>query len=190
MKHVGKPESLEDLLAQAERYADFSMRQVGRVPPTMMAVGPEGPLFYIPETMGSERAKDSFANTARLICVAYNATAVVLILESWMRVAAPGESLDIKERPSEAIDRKEVVLLIGEKQGYQKPKFLPIIRTDAGGFFGFGDSNLPEYDNFQGRFAGILPSKKVKAKERAKARALLDAMGLGHPSLSGRPEAN
>ena len=147
-------------------------------------------MFFVPEAMGDERAKQNFANTARLICVAYDATAVVLVLESWMKVATPGEPLDPKERPSEAIDRKEVVLLVGETEGGQKQKFLPIIRTDAGGFFGFGDSNLPEYDNIQGRFAGILAPKKLTAKERAVARTLLDAMGLSHLSLSGDPNKN
>ena len=191
MKHGKKPQSLDDLFAQAEQYANFSMRKFGRVPPAMMATSAEGSLFFTPEKMGDERAKDNFANTAKLICVAYEASAVVLILESWMTMAAPGRPLDANERPSEAVDRKEIVLLVGEtKQGFHKPKFLPIIRTDAGGFFGFGNSNVPEYENFQGRFAGILTAKKLTARDRAAARLLLDAMGLSHPSLSGDPSAN
>ena len=37
MKHGEKPQSLDDLFARAEHYANFSMRQFGRVPPAMMA---------------------------------------------------------------------------------------------------------------------------------------------------------
>jgi hypothetical protein len=35
------------------------MRQFGRVPPAMMAQSPKGTLFFMPETMGDERAKDT-----------------------------------------------------------------------------------------------------------------------------------
>ena len=154
------------------------MRQFGRVPPAMMAQRPNGGLFYMPEKMGDERAKDNFANTAALICIAYDVSAVVLILEAWIKVAAPGETLDLKERPSEALDRREVVVLSGEARGCKRQKFLPIIRTDAGGFFGFGESDLPESDNFKGRFAGILPSSPPTRGAQAKARLLLRAMGV------------
>ena len=170
MKSGQMPESLDDLLARAEHYAGFAMRQFGRVPPAMMALCPTGTLFFMPEKVGDERAKDSFANTARLICIAHDASAVVVILEAWMKVAAPGETLDPKERPSEALDRREVVVLSGEARGSKRQKFLPIIRTGAGGFFGFGESDLPEFDNFQGRFAEILSSGPPAKKRQAKAR--------------------
>ena len=45
----GMTTTLDDLLAQAEDFALFSMRQAGRVPPTVMAVSPKGLLFYLPE---------------------------------------------------------------------------------------------------------------------------------------------
>jgi hypothetical protein len=84
--------SLDDLLAQAEHYANWAMRKLGNVPPTMMGLSPRGPLFFVPSAMTDDRAKDNFANTARLICVAHDATAAVMILESWMKLAAPGET--------------------------------------------------------------------------------------------------
>ncbi len=121
------------------------MRQFGRVPPAVMAQCSKGTLFYMPEKMGDERAKDHFANTTALICIAHDVSEVVVILEAWIKVAAPGETLDPTERPSEALDRREVVVLSGEARGSKRQKFLPIIRTDAGGFFGFGESDLPEF---------------------------------------------
>ncbi|MCX6902090.1 MAG: hypothetical protein NTW03_01155 [Verrucomicrobia bacterium] len=183
MKHGQMPQSLDDLLARAEHYAGFAMRQMGRVPPAMLALSPGGLLFYMPEKMGDERAKDSFANTARLICIAHDASAVVMIMEAWMTMAAPGETLDPTERPSEAFDRREVVVVAGETRGKQKQKFLPIIRTDAGGFFGFGESDVPQFDNFQGRFTEILPPHPPAKEMQAKARLLLQAMDIADGDL-------
>ncbi len=36
---------------------------------------------------------------------------------------------------------------------------LPIVRTDAGGFFGFGESEIPARTKMKGRFAQLLPTK-------------------------------
>ena len=49
-----------------------------------------------------------------LVCIAHSAKACVLTLESWMKTATPGEKLDMTEPPSEAFDRREVVVLLGE----------------------------------------------------------------------------
>lgn len=187
MKPGQMPKNLADLLARAEHYAEFSMRGIGRVPPTFLALCPARLLFYLPDSMGDERAKDSFANTARLICIAHDATAVVMILESWMKMAAPGETLDPTERPSEALDRREVVLLTGEARGVKKQKFLPIIRSGNGKFFGFGESDLPEFDNFQGRFAELLPPRAGTPELRSTAKLLLKAMGITDSTLQGDP---
>ncbi len=100
-----------------------------------------------------------------------------------MKVAAPGEKLDGKERRSEALDRREVVVRSGEARGAKQQKFLPIIRTDAGGFFGFGESDLPEFDNFKGRFAEILPLRPPPKGGQAKARLLLQTMGVTDDDL-------
>lgn len=61
------PQSLDALLARAEDFALFSMRSGGKVPPALLALGPAGPLFFIPTNLADERAKDNFAHTARLI---------------------------------------------------------------------------------------------------------------------------
>jgi hypothetical protein len=86
-------------------------------------------------------------------------------------------------RASEALDRREVVVLAGETRGAKKQRFLPIIRTNAGGFFGFGESDVPQFDNFQVRFADILAPHPPAKEMQAKARLLLKAMGIDDSDL-------
>jgi hypothetical protein len=177
-------------MAQAEHYAGWAMREIGNVPPTMMGLSPRGPLFFVPSGLADDRAKDNFADTARLICVAHDATAAVMILESWMKLAKPGESLDTTELPSESIDRREIVLLTGETRTGFKQKILPIIRTDVGGFFGFGEYDGLPADSLQGRFAGILRPKRPSKEMQNKARMVLTAIGLGDAALRNDPTKN
>jgi hypothetical protein len=57
---------LDDLMAHAERYATFLMRKNGRLPPTVLASTPKGGVRYVPHDLADARAKDNFANAARL----------------------------------------------------------------------------------------------------------------------------
>jgi hypothetical protein len=50
-------------------------------------------------------------------------------------------------------DRREVAVLTGEMLQHCKQMLLPIIRTDGGGFFGFGEHDGTKLDNFECRFA-------------------------------------
>ena len=184
------PATLDELLAQAQGYAEFAMRNIGHVPPALLAESPTGPIHFIPDSLKDERAKDNFANTARLICVAYEVTAAVLVLEAWMKMARSGEKLDMTEPPSEAFDRREVVVLTGETARYCKQRLLPIIRTDAGGFFGFGEHDGPKFDNYEGRFAQLLPPKPPTAEGRELAVAMLVSMGITSQGLRGNTERN
>ena len=170
--------TLDDLLAQAEHYANYSMRNMGRVPPTLFLIGADGPVLFIPENMADDRAKDDFATTARLMCIAHAASACVMTLEAWAKFATPGEKLDLTEAPSEAFDRREVVVLMGESRDGQKQKFLPIIRSDNEKFFGFGESEVPSMDEVKGRFAQILPPKIPDAQLCEVAKAMLKVKGV------------
>ena len=170
--------TLDELLAQAEHYANYSMRNMGRVPPTLFLIGADGPVLFIPENMADDRAKDDFATTARLMCIAHAASACVMTLEAWAKFATPGEKLDLTEAPSEAFDRREVVVLMGESCDGQKQKFLPIIRSDNGKFFGFGESEVPEMDEMKGRFAQLLPTKVPDDGLRQVAKAMLKVKGV------------
>jgi hypothetical protein len=122
--------------------------------------------------------------------VGYEATAAVLVLEAWIKIAKPGETLDMSEPPSEAFDRREVVVLTGKTVEHGEQKLLPIIRTDAGGFFGFGEHDGPKFDNFEGRFAQLLPPKRPTAQDRDVARATLAAMGISEDALGGNVKQN
>jgi hypothetical protein len=175
LEQLPPPQALDELLAHAENYANYAMRKVGRLPPTLFAATPNGLLTLMPESLADTGAKDDFANTARLMCLAHAATAAVLALESWATFAAPDEPLDTDTPPSEALDRREVIVLMGEAPGVQKQKLLAIIRTDAGGFFGLNDLEMPALDSIKGRFAQLLPTHPPSAKDRALAKAWLES---------------
>ena len=64
------------------------------------------------------------------------------------------------------------------------------LRTDAGGFFGFGENDGPKFDNYQGRFAQIIPPKKPTSESRERAKTMLAAMGITDQSLRNGPEWN
>lgn len=148
------------------------------MPPTLFLIGADGPLMFMPESLADAAAKDEFATTARLMCIAQAATACVMALEAWVTFAVPGEKLDETEPPSEAFDRKEVVVLMGESQSGQKQKLLPIVRSDNGNFFGFGECEIPGLDEMKGRFAQLLPPKIPDAPIRDLAKAMLKVKGV------------
>jgi len=75
-----KLETLDDLLARAEHYANYSMRNMGRIPPTLFLVGPVGSLFMT-ESPPHDGEKINFAANARFMCIASAATAVVMALD-------------------------------------------------------------------------------------------------------------
>ncbi len=64
-----KLENLDALLAQAELYANHSMRNIGRLPATLCLIGSEGHLMFMPDSLADEEAKDDFATNARLLCI-------------------------------------------------------------------------------------------------------------------------
>ncbi len=154
------------------------MRNMGRVPPTVFLLSPDGPVMFMPESMEDAAAKDDFATSARLLCIAHGATACVMALETWVKFAKPDEELDLSEPPSEAFDRQEFVVLMGEGIGVLKQKLLPIIRSGNGKFFGFGEPNAPGFDKMEGRFAQVLPSKVPDAQTRLVAQAMLKVKGV------------
>ena len=74
-------------------------------------------------------------------------------------------------------------MLAAETARRRKQEVLPILRTDAGGFFGFGGHDGRVVDNFQGKFAQLLPPKPPRAEERELARAMLAVMGITQQRL-------
>ena len=98
---------LQPLIAEATRYARFTMKQSGFLAPIMMASTDMGIILFSPDRMSDTGAKDNFANKVRLITASYGASAVVLILESWITKAKADEPLDTLTPPSESYDREE-----------------------------------------------------------------------------------
>jgi hypothetical protein len=86
--------TLQPLIAEATRYARFTMKKSGFLAPVMMASTDQGLILFSPDSMSDTGAKDDFANKVRLITGSYGASAVVLILESWITKAKVGEKLD------------------------------------------------------------------------------------------------
>ena len=171
-------ESLDDLLAQAEHYAGFCMHNSGKMSPTLFLIGADGPLMFVPASLVDANEKDDFATTARLVCIAHAATVSVMALEAWMKTATPGEKMDMTEPPSEAFDRQEVIVLMGESHSGQKQKFLPIIRSGNGKFFNLGETTVPGMDKMEGRFARILPPKVADDQMRLLAQTMLKVKGV------------
>jgi len=99
-------------------------------------------------------------------------------LDAGNATAKPGEKLDMTEPPSEAFDRQEVLVLMGEDRTGQKQKFLPIIRSGNGKFFGFNESDMPQLDSIEGRFAGILPPNVATDEHRTLAKVMLKVKGV------------
>lgn len=95
-----------------------------------------------------------------------------------MKSATPGEKLDITEPPSEAFDRQEVIVLMGESHSGQKQKFLPIIRSGNGKFFNLGETTVPGMDKMEGRFAQILPPKVPDGEMQLLAQTMLKVKGV------------
>ncbi len=170
--------TLEAIFAQATQYARFTMKKSGCLAPVMMASTREGVIIFSPDQLTDTGAKDDFANKVRLITASYGTAAVVLILESWITKAKPGEGLDTLTPPSESYERKEVVVLIGQSPQGNITHLLPIHRLGNGKFWNLGDAEEMPADSFEGRFAKLLPPDPVDEKTRMMGRMLLEAMGV------------
>ena len=75
-----------------------------------------------------------------------------------------------------------------ESDAGHKQRFLPIIRSDNGKFFGFGESEVPGADEMKGRFAQLLPTIIPDAAMRDLAKVMLKVKGVGRamPGAAGR----
>ena len=165
-----KSQSLDDLLTHAEQYAGFNLRCRGVLPATLFLLGPKGPAVFVPSALTAEAAKDAFASEARLLSTAHGATAAVMALEAWSRMAEPGVPFDPNQRPSQSLDRREVVTLVGKAGGTYQVRVLPILRDMAGVFTGFGVAYVHRCEHIEGRFAQLLPAQLPTAAEQASRR--------------------
>jgi hypothetical protein len=184
--------TLENLLQQAEHYSEYMMTgSSGSVPPTLMALTPEGFIMHIPQRFDSPDDKDLFAKTIRLMAVGYKASAVAMISESWIVTKKRrDQELDMSVPPSQSPDREEVVSIMAESREGCTQRFLFIQRDSLGKFTGFGTSLLPQVEDVEGRFAGLLPPKEPTEEIAMAARNLLQAMGIAVENAGFDPRWN
>ncbi|WP_395733392.1 hypothetical protein [Prosthecobacter sp.] len=155
------PSPLQSLITKATRYARFNMKMSGSLAPVMLSSTDKGIILFCPNSLSDTGAKDDFAKKVRLITASYGASAVVLIVESWITKAKADEPLDALTPPSESYDREEVLVLIGQAPQEKITHFLPIHRLGNGKFWNLSDAEDMPADSFEGRFAGMLPPKPV-----------------------------
>ena len=180
MKPHLNPKTLEDLIGNARHYAEYCMRGTGNVPPTLFLITADGKqTMFMPENLADVEAKDNFAIQSKLMAVATGATVAVMLLEAWVKIVKAGEKIDTTELPSEAFERQEVIVLMGESmtEGH-KQQILPIIRSGNHNFFGFGESVVERLQKLEGRFTQLLPSKVPDEKMRVVAAAMLKVKGV------------
>ena len=87
------------------------MMRVGQVPPTLFIQTLNGREMFSPQVLPDERSKETFAATAKLVCIAHGATAAVFVVEGWTRFAKHGEPLDLSKMSSQCADRQEILML-------------------------------------------------------------------------------
>lgn len=151
------PDLLDALVRQATDYALHTMRTTGSVPATVIADTGDGYVFCMPANLADEAAKDRFAEVARLLAVAQNARALVLVVEAWVKYANAAGELDTNVPPSQSPDRKEVVALMLEDHSRAASSLLPILRDGSGTFLTLDSPPALDYTESAGRFAGLMP---------------------------------
>jgi len=76
------PKTLDDLLANARHYAEYCMRGIGNLPPTLFLIGSDGKqVMFMPQNLADAKAKDDFATQSKLMAVACGAIRVHLRLK-------------------------------------------------------------------------------------------------------------
>ena len=181
---------LEQLAKQSTDYALHMMRTTGSVPPTAIADTNEGYIFCMPSALADEAAKDRFADVAKLLAIAYNASAIVIIVEAWARMPDKDGNLPMDIPPSQAPDRKEIVALMLEDRNNNATSILPIIRDAAGNFKELGDPGPLHFGETEGRFAGLMKGAAPTAEQAARAKAMLQKMRLTVINRGSDPTLN
>ena len=187
--------TMEELMAHAEFFALQAMLATGTCRPCLFFTNAEGQPGFFMHGNGefNEAEIDGFVQMARMVTLANAAIACVFISEIWVSVAdvRPGESGPaaaariVKEKgmPSEDFERREMIMFAGESFDRRVCKVLPIVRSDNGKFFNFGESDVPmmdtaKGDQYDGRFAHILTTRQPPPQVQELAKLFLKLNGL------------
>lgn len=171
-------EALEELMNETEMIATAAMRDIGEIPPALFIHGKEGKAIFRPKSMSNVEEKNRFAEDSRAMCIAQGADAAVFCSEAWMRTPKADEKLDVSIAPSQAPDRQEVLILMGESRTGHIHKTLPILRAADGKFAGFGEATEIRPDNVEGRFSQFLPEQIPSEDDRKIAMLYLATKGI------------
>jgi hypothetical protein len=164
-------DQLEDLLKRGHEYALNELRRWHRISPAFLYCSDGKVSMAVSPEFESERAKQHFFNSARLISIAERATAGLIVCSCWLKTPGPGESLNSNEAIEQALDRREYVLLAGEARSVSKQILFPVIRYDNGHFHGLGEAEVPTH--LAGKFNGLVPQQEPDPAAQEIARALL-----------------
>jgi len=144
----------------------------------------------MPSELADAEAKDRYAEMAKLLAVAYRARALVMIVESWVRLPDATGHIDPNIRPSQAADRKEMVALLLEDGSVSATILIPILRDSTGVFADLGLSAPTNFGNSEGRFSKLMPRHKPSSDECAKAKRTLLVMGMNVVNRGFDPNMN
>jgi hypothetical protein len=173
-RHGQSRDSLDQLIQRAERMSAASIRGLGKMSTTLFIHGLDGIDFCMARNVQEETVNDDFMLRARLKCIAHAADATLLVAEAWMRLTKKDQKLDLNLRPSEAPDRQEVLVLIGESREQTIHKALPINRSINGEFLRFGEALEIPAEIFEGRFGKFLTNEIPDEKTRNQAKQLIE----------------
>lgn len=141
-----------------------------------------GKLLPIPIRVNEDDPCGEFCAIGRSLCIGLSATACAMATELWLANIRPSDRLHSREEmlgwSAEPIERIEHVLLFAEESGGKKARLLPIVRTDADDFFGFGETIVLDLQKARGEVPAIFPRSAPSKAERELARKLVIATGL------------
>ena len=171
-------EALDNLMRRATLFAITTMRDYGEIEPTLFMSGVAGNGRFTVPYLADEQAKDEFAKLAHIACVAHGADAVVFVTEAWMSKMIQEGKLDLSVPPSQAPDRQEAVVLMGQIRGRYIQKPLLIERNRTGEYQGLVPGEIVEGSEAIGRFAHFLPPEKPDETTRELAKEMLQQMSI------------
>jgi hypothetical protein len=148
----------------------------GSAPLLFIIVGHDGTKKVIAVPSPSDAAtKRQVFSLIHLACTAFDAMAYLCISEAWERAATVGDSDRPTVMPSEAEDRKEVLMVImiyrdetGERRTLHR--IHEIIRDWKTGAITLRDMTEMTDENFQGILVDILPEKRPSPAQRTAAQ--------------------
>jgi hypothetical protein len=169
--------SESQLLEVAQGYAMGEMRMKGQVLPTCFFLANNEIIIYRSTGFAGVVDKEDFIALSRLIAMAYNATAVALVVEAWTAGPDKGHP-DSWPRPSEAPDRRECLVVNVEGRASTAWLMLLIKRDEGGAFIGVERELIPKNAEMCGRFVGVLQPKPTNKSARRTVKRLLRELGV------------